>query len=193
MIETPQLTAGEPQLDRTIESLQVGAADRHSRFRLLRRPVGVPFQWDSVAIGPGRQDQGVRLVDGILKIVGGDRQRVRVSVKNIAKGIRRRTLTSDANPVAEHPETLDSHLDAQQRRRRTSRSGSGSESAGVTHTGSMRGSEVSGSTSQTTFNSSPDDSGSAVSELGDQSLNPPQERDVHENWEADTTGLFGHG
>ena len=113
-------------------------------------------------------------------------------VKDVAKNLGRRRFPTNADTLTEHPKPLDSNLQREPRRGDTSRRWTADGSAGITHTDGMGGSKLTGSTSQAPFNSNPDDSGPAATELVDQSLHPSQQSIVHEDREADTTGLFGH-
>ena len=53
-------------------------------------------------------------------------------------------------------------------------------------------SKLTSSSSQTSFNSNPDDSGPARAELGDQGVHASHNGVVEEDRQADTTGVFGH-
>ena len=64
--------------------------------------------------------------------------------------------------------------------------------AQVPETSVVISSKLTSSSSQTSFNSNPDDSGPARAELGDQGVHASHNGVVEEDRQADTTGVFGH-
>ena len=191
-VDALKLTAGELDLDAAIERLKVRAVERHQILPLLRRPVGVPGQWDSSGVARRREDERERLIDSVLEVVGRDDEGVGVSVQNVAQGLRSGTLATNGDTRAEDPKLLHSSLEAQRTGIRSTGLESHRGAAKVPEASVVIGSELTSSSSQASFNSNPDDSGPARAELGDQGVHTSHNRVVEEDRQADTAGMFGH-
>ena len=92
---------GEPDADRSIERLQVSTRDRHDYLRLLGRKIRVPVEWDSAGVVTPRENQRERLGEGVLEVVGRDREGRRVGMENVAENVRVRAFTSNLYGVTE--------------------------------------------------------------------------------------------
>ncbi len=112
-VDAAQLPTGEPDPDRPIKRLQVATGNRHGSLRLVGRKVGVPVGRDVAGIRTSGEDQRQRLGHSV-EIVRADRKGASMSVKDIAKSVGFRPLTSDPNALTEHRELGNGILDREE-------------------------------------------------------------------------------